>query len=72
MKYCSDDKIITSQGTVLVTAPVGDKGNCEGCIFNKNEYVDDLDCWSIDNCIRQNRSDETDVIWVLEITDVSH
>jgi hypothetical protein len=62
-----DYKIVTTNGTVLETKPVESGGGCKGCVFFDDE-VDDISCRDITNCIKENREDGTDVIWIRTMT----
>jgi hypothetical protein len=64
VKSIDDYKIITTSGIVLEAKPVESGAGCKGCVFDDDE-VDDISCWDITNCIKENREDETDVIWVI-------
>jgi hypothetical protein len=60
----NDYEIITVKGTTLKAVAVKPDSNCDGCVFDKNDEIDGISCWDILNCINQNRTDETDIIWV--------
>jgi hypothetical protein len=65
LDYNDDYKIITAKGTTLKAVAVTPYSNCDGCVFDNNNEVDDISCGDILNCIAQNRADKTDIIWVL-------